>query len=74
MRSPSHDFSLCTFHYSLPEGITFHFSLFTIHFPEGLLFIRLSHVNVMADASLFFCEVNKITTLCHINLNNVKNR
>lgn len=39
-----------------------------------LLFIRLSHVNVMADASLFFCEVNKMTTLYNININNVKNR
>ena len=31
-------FSLCTFHYSLPSGTTFHFALFTIHFPKGLLF------------------------------------
>lgn len=37
-----------------------------------LLFIRLLHVNVMADASLFSCEVNKTTTLCCTNLNNVK--
>ena len=47
-----------------PQHFAFHF----------LLFIRLSHVNVMADASLSFCEVNKMTTLHHINLNNVKNR
>lgn len=45
-----------------PQHFAFHF----------LLFIRLSHVNVMADASLFFCKVNKITTLCCTNLNNVK--
>ena len=45
-----------------PQHFAFHF----------LLFIRLSHVNVMDDASLFFCEVNKTTTLCYTNLNNVK--
>ena len=28
-------FSLFIFNYSLPKGITFHFSLFTFHFPKG---------------------------------------
>ena len=27
--------SLFTLHFSLPEGITFHFSFFTFHFPKG---------------------------------------
>ena len=31
-------FSLCTFHSSLPQGTTFHSSLFTLHFPKEPLF------------------------------------
>ncbi len=31
-------FSLFTLHFSLPSGTTFHSSLFTFHFPQGLLF------------------------------------
>ena len=67
-------FSLFTFHFSLPEETTFHFALFTIHFPKGLLFTRLSHASAIADSPYSLCEVNKMATLYHINLNNVKNR
>ena len=35
--SPRQPFSLFTLHFSLPEGTTFHFSLFTFHFPQGPL-------------------------------------
>ena len=34
-------FSLFTFHSSLPSGTTFHSSLFTFNFPQGLLFTSL---------------------------------
>ena len=46
-------------------------SLFTLHFS---LFTRLSYASTIADSLYPLCEVNKITTLCHANLNNVKNR